>query len=124
MYIKDRVNQLQIRVIRVEFMGDDGMRTFLNGKEMEFSEGGYEYMFVKPYKRHTQDTMARENGDKLHIQIYDNGVQIRTLMGKTEVNTLINRDIAIDKVNHKVYILEPGNKAEYNPDGSVNIILG
>ncbi|HCF71196.1 MAG TPA: hypothetical protein DER33_06375 [Syntrophomonas sp.] len=99
------------------------MRTFLNGKEMEFSEFGYEYVFIKPYQRHTQDMIKRENGDQLHLQLYDNGVQIRTLMGKDEINTLINRDIAVDEVNNKIYILEPGYQAEYNPDGSINIKL-
>lgn len=98
------------------------MRTFLNGKEMEFTEGGYEYVFVKPYTRHTQDVVTRQNGDKLYIQLYDNGVQIRTLMGKNEVNTLINRDVAVDTVNHKIYILEKDHRAEYGPDGSVKII--
>jgi hypothetical protein len=98
------------------------MKAYLNGKEMEYSKDGYDYVFVKPYQRHTQDVINRSNGDKLHIQLYDNGVQIRTLMSANEITTLINRDIAVDEVNHKVFILEPGSKAEYNPDGSVKIV--
>ncbi|HEX3011543.1 MAG TPA: hypothetical protein VHQ70_05810 [Syntrophomonadaceae bacterium] len=100
------------------------MKAYLNGREMEYSKDGYEYVFMKPYNRYTQDMITRENGDKMHIQLYDNGVQIRTLMGQNEVSTLINRDIAVDERNHKVYILEPENKVEYCSDGSVNIIDG
>lgn len=99
------------------------MKTYLNGKEMDFVEGGYEYVFVKPYRRSTQEVFTRENGDKLQVQLYDNGVQIRTLMGKNEVNTLINRDIAVDTLNHKVYILEPGTTVKNQADGSVEISI-
>jgi hypothetical protein len=42
----------------------------------------------------------------MHIELYDNGVQIRTLLTSQEVNTIINREIAIDTVNNKIYILE------------------
>ena len=59
---------------------------------------------------------------KMHIEFYDNGVQIRTLMTKSEVATIVNREIAIDTLNNKIYILEEGNEARTNPDGSVDII--
>ena len=81
------------------------MRVFLNGQEMFFAEGGYEYIFIKPYTRHQHEVIKREHGE-LTIQLYDNGVQIRTLVTEDEVSTLINRDVAIDTVNNKVYILE------------------
>jgi len=88
---------------------------------MQYVEGGYEYVFLKPYKRHQHEEIKRENG-KLTIQLYDNGVQIRTLVTKDEVNTLINRDVAIDTVNNKIYILEKDSKVKKNPDGSVEVI--
>jgi len=88
---------------------------------MQFAEGGYEYVFIKPYKRHQHEVIKRENGE-LTIQLYDNGVQIRTLVTQDEVATLINRDVAIDIVNHKVYILENDTKVQNNPDGSVEIL--
>lgn len=58
----------------------------------------------------------------MHLELYDNGVQIRTLITKKEVATIINRDVAIDKLNKKVYILEESNEARFNDDGSVDII--
>lgn len=97
------------------------MRAFLNGQEMQFSDKGYEYVFLKPYTRHQHETIKRENGE-LTLQVYDNGVQIRTLVTREEVATLINRDIAIDTVNHKVYILESDTKVRKKPDGSVEIL--
>lgn len=97
------------------------MRIFLNGQEMHFAEGGYQYVFLKPYKRSQQETIPRENG-KLHIQLYDNGVQIRTLITHDEVSTLVNRDLAIDTKNQKIYILEEGSRYKKNPDGSVEIL--
>ena len=41
------------------------------------------------------------------LQLYDNGVHIRTLVTAEEVTTLINRDVAVDEVNKKIYILNP-----------------
>jgi len=98
------------------------MKVFLNGQEMQFVEGGYKYVFLKPYQHLQEKTIDKENGDKMHLEIYDNGVQIRTLVTKKEVATIINRDVAIDRVNNKVYILEEGNEARFNDDGSVDII--
>jgi hypothetical protein len=98
------------------------MKIFLNGNEMQFAEGGYKYVFMKPCQNFQEKTIDKENGDKMQIEFYDNGVQIRTLFTKTEVTTIINRDIAIDTLNHKIYILEEGNEARTNPDGSVDII--
>lgn len=98
------------------------MKVFLNGVEMNFIEGGYKYIFMKPFERFTEETVTRENGDKMHIELYDNGVQIRTLYNKSEANTIINREIAIDNPNQKIYILEEGNQVKYNEDGSVQII--
>lgn len=98
------------------------MKVFLNGIEMQFVEGGYKYIFMKPYERYTEETVKRENGDRMHIELYDNGVQIRTLISKSEVNTIINREIAIDTLNHKIYVLEEGNEIKQNEDGSVEII--
>ncbi len=97
------------------------MRVFLNGQEMHFAEGGYQYVFLKPYKRSQQETIPQGNG-KLHIQLYDNGVHIRTLARKDEISTLINRDLAIDTKNKKIYILEEGSRYRKNPDGSVEIL--
>lgn len=97
------------------------MKVFLNGRPMSFTDGGYEYIFTKPYTRHQQQVIKREHGE-LTLQMYDNGVQIRTLVTPEEVSTLINRDIAVDTLNKKVYILEEGVKARENPDGSVEIL--
>ncbi|MEN6349186.1 MAG: hypothetical protein ABFD08_07295 [Syntrophomonas sp.] len=96
------------------------MRIFLNGQEMQFVEGGYEYVFMKPYQHHQQKTVQREHG-KLLLQLYDNGVQIRTLITKEEVATIVNREVAIDTKNNKIYILEEGDLAVKNPDGSVEV---
>lgn len=96
------------------------MRVFLNGQEMSFVDGGYEYIFMKPYKNHQHEVIKREHGE-LTIQLYDNGVQIRTLVTKNEVATLINRDVAIDTVHNKIYILEEDSKVRKNPDGSVTV---
>jgi hypothetical protein len=87
---------------------------------MNFVDGGYEYVFVKPYQRHQSETIKRDNGE-LHIQLYDNGVQIRTLVTKKEISTLINRDIEVDTKNNKVYILEADTKFTKHEDGSVEI---
>lgn len=97
------------------------MRVFLNGKEVPFVDGGYDYVFIKPYRRHTQEVIKKGNSE-LTIQLYDNGVQIRTLVTKNEVATLINREVAVDEVNRKIYILEEGSGVKKNPDGSVEII--
>ncbi|NLB88568.1 MAG: hypothetical protein GX790_04990 [Syntrophomonadaceae bacterium] len=97
------------------------MKAYLNGKEMQFKDGGYKYVFIKPYKRHQSDTIKRSNGE-LHIQMYDNGVQIRTLVTKNEVSTLINRDVVVDTKNHQVYILEPDTKYIQHEDGSIEIL--
>lgn len=96
------------------------MRVFLNGKEMPFAEGGYKYVFVKPYEKHGHRKIDREKGE-LHLQIYDNGVQIRTLVTPEEVSTLVNREVVIDKKNNLVYILEADTKYQINDDGSVEI---
>ncbi|MDD4172352.1 MAG: hypothetical protein PHQ94_08950 [Syntrophomonas sp.] len=98
------------------------MKIFLNGVEMQFVEGGYKYVFMKPYGQFQEKSINKDNGDKMHIEFYDNGVQIRTLITKEEVATIINREIAIDTLNHKIYILEEGNEARSNSDGSVDII--
>lgn len=87
---------------------------------MNFVEGGYQYIFMKPYEKHQHRVITRDNGE-LTLQIYDNGVQIRTLVTPEEVATIVNRDIAIDYVNHKVYILEPDSKVTENEDGTVTI---
>lgn len=81
------------------------MKVTLNGISMEFAEGGYKYVFKEPFQRFTEDTIQKENGDRVHIELYDNGVQIRTLISKDEVATIINRDVEIDKINHKINIL-------------------
>jgi len=98
------------------------MKVFLNGQEVKFAEGGYKYVFMKPYKNVQEKTVDRDNGDKMHLEFYDNGVQVRTLVTKEEVATIINRDVAIDTLNNKIFILEEGNEARYMPDGSVEII--
>jgi len=97
------------------------LKVFLNGKEIEFTEGGYEYVFLKPYQRHNQEIIKKGNGE-LTIQMYDNGVQIRTLVTKEEVATLINRDVVVDRPNKKIYILEPDSKVKQKEDGSVEIL--
>jgi hypothetical protein len=89
---------------------------------MQFVEGGYKYIFTKPYQKFTEKTINKDNGDKLHFELYDNGVQIRTLFTSQEVNTIINRDVAIDTLNHKIYILEADSKIQKNDDGSVELI--
>ncbi|MEA4925547.1 MAG: hypothetical protein VB084_09575 [Syntrophomonadaceae bacterium] len=98
------------------------MKTFINGKEIKFVEGGYKYIFMKPFGQFQEKTIEKENGDKMLLEFYDNGVQIRTLMTRQEVTTIVNREIAIDTVNNKIYILEEGNQAQFNPDGSVEVI--
>ena len=98
------------------------MKVFLNGQEIQFAEGGYKYVFMKPYQHYQEKTINKENGAKMHLELYDNGLQIRTIITKTEVATIINRDVAIDKLNKKVYILEESNEARFNDDGSVDII--
>ena len=97
------------------------MKVYLNGQEMAFQEGGYQYIFVKPYQKHVEDTVERPQG-KLHLQMYDNGVQIRTLVTEKEVNTIINRDIVVDQVNNKVYILEPDTQYVREDDGSIRLV--
>ncbi len=96
------------------------MRVYLNGKEMQFKEGGYEYVFMKPYQYSQSDVIKKDYG-QLTLQLYDNGVQIRTLATANEVATLINRDVAVDEVKNKVYILEPGNTVTVNEDGSLRV---
>lgn len=97
------------------------MKVFINGQELQFADGGYNYVFMKPYKRHQQEVIKKTNSE-LTIQLYDNGVQIRTLVTKNEVSTLINRDIMIDTPNKKIYILEKDSKVEKKPDGSVQVL--
>lgn len=96
------------------------IKVYLNGKEMQFKEGGYKYVFMKPYRRSQSDVIKKDHGE-LTLQLYDNGVQIRTLATAKEVSTLINRDVAVDEVNNKIYILEPGNTVTENPDGSLTV---
>lgn len=98
------------------------MKVFLNGKEMQFVEGGYKYVFMKPCQHVQEKTVDLPNGNKMHFEIYDNGVQIRTLISKEEVATIVNRDVAVDTKNNQVYVLEEGNEYRTNPDGSVDII--
>lgn len=98
------------------------MKVILNGNEMKFAEGGYKYVFMKPPQNVTEKTITKDNGDKMHLELYDNGVQIRTLVTTKEVNTIINREIAIDTVNNKIYILEPDSQVKMNDDGSVEIV--
>lgn len=98
------------------------MKTYINGQEINFVEGGYRYIFMKPFGQFQEKTIKKENGDKMHLEFYDNGVQIRTLMTKSEVATIVNREIAIDTASNKIYILEEGNKAKLNPDGSVEVV--
>lgn len=95
-------------------------RVILNGREMNFVEGGYQYIFMKPYDKHQHKVIKQDYGE-LTLQLYDNGVQIRTLVTPEEAATIVNRDIAIDYVNHKVYILEPDSKVKENDDGTVTI---
>ncbi|NLT19646.1 MAG: hypothetical protein GXY16_01460 [Syntrophomonadaceae bacterium] len=96
------------------------MQVYLNGKKMKFIDGGYEYVFLKPYQRHTQEEIPRPGG-KLLIQLYDNGVQIRTLKTEKEVSTLINREVAVDEINRKIYILEEGSQVIPQSDGSLKV---
>lgn len=96
------------------------MKVFLNGKELPFADGGYEFVFMKPYVRHQKETVKRDNGE-LTIQLYDNGVQIRTLVTREEVATLVNREVAVDEVNKKIFILEDGQKVHRKEDGSIEI---
>lgn len=98
-----------------------GVKVFLNGQEMKFQEGGYQYVFIKPYEKYTEDTVQRPVG-KMIIQMYDNGVQIRTLVTEREVNTIINRDVAVDEVNRKIYILEAGTQFRKESDGSISLL--
>jgi hypothetical protein len=102
-------------------IGGMGLKVFLNGKEIEFAEGGYEYVFLKPYQKHHTETI-KEGNRELTIQLYDNGVQIRTLVTKEEVATIINREVLIDRPNKKIYILEPDSQAIQKEDGSVEIV--
>lgn len=89
---------------------------------MQFVEGGYKYVFAKPYQHFTEKTVNRDNGDKLHLELYDNGVQIRTLYTKQEVNTIINREVAVDTVNNLIYILEAESRIVKNENGSVELL--
>jgi len=89
---------------------------------MQFVEGGYQYVFVKPYQKFTEKTINKDNGDKMHIELYDNGVQIRSLITSQEVNTIVNREVAVDIVNNKIYVLEADSKVQKNEDGSVELI--
>lgn len=97
------------------------MKVFLNGQEVAFKEGGYQYVFIKPYQKYVEDKVDRPQG-KMILQLYDNGVQIRTLATAQEVTTIINRDVAVDEENRKIYILEPDTKYVRAEDGSVHII--
>lgn len=97
------------------------MRVFLNGQEMPFAEGGYKYVFIKPYDKHLRENIKKAHGE-LHLQLYDNGVQIRTLVTPEEVSTLINREVAVDHRNNLVYILEADTRYQCKEDGSVEIL--
>lgn len=97
------------------------MKVFLNGQEMAFKEGGYQYVFVKPYQKYIEDKVDRPQG-KMILQMYDNGVQIRTFVTAQEVNTIINRDVAVDEINKKIYILEPDTQYVRDEDGSVRLV--
>jgi hypothetical protein len=97
------------------------LRVFLNGQEMPFAEGGYKYVFIKPYEKHVREKIKKAHGE-LHLQLYDNGIQIRTLVTPEEVSTLINREIAVDTKNNQVYILEADTKYKKNDDGSIEIL--
>ena len=77
---------------------------------------------MKPYQKFTEKTVNRDNGQRMHFELYDNGVQIRTLISSQEVNTIINREVAIDTVNNIIYILEEDSKVKKNEDGSVEIL--
>lgn len=98
------------------------MKVILNGNEMQFAEGGYKYVFMKPYEKFSEKTVNLKNGDRMHLEIYDNGVEMRTLISSEEVNTVINREVAIDTVNNKIYILEPDSQVKKNEDGSVEVL--
>jgi hypothetical protein len=97
------------------------MKAYLNGQEMKFQEGGYQYVFAKPYQKYVEDNVERPQG-KMFLQMYDNGVQIRTLITDKEVNTIINRNVAIDEVNRKIYILEPDTQYVREDDGSIRLV--
>jgi len=97
------------------------LRVFLNGREMSFVDGGYKYVFIKPYNKHGQEKIKKEHGE-LYLQIYDNGVQIRTLVTANEIATIINREVAIDTKNHLIYILEADTKYRTDDDGTVEIL--
>ena len=97
------------------------MRVFLNGREMSFVDGGYKYVFIKPYEKHGQEKIKKGHGE-LYLQIYDNGVQIRTLVTANEIATIINREVAIDTKNHLIYILEADTKYRTDDDGTVEIL--
>ena len=98
------------------------MKVILNGTEMQYVESGYKYVFMKPYQKFTEKTVNRDDGDRIHFELYDNGVQIRTLISSQEVNTIINREVAIDTVNNMIYILEEDTKVKKNEDGSVELL--
>jgi hypothetical protein len=89
---------------------------------MQYVEGGYKYIFLKPFNNVTEKTVDKENGYKMHLELYDNGVQIRTLITSQEVNTIINREVAVDTVNNKIYILEADSKVKKNEDGSIELL--
>ena len=55
-------------------------------------------------KHHTET--IKEGNRELTIQLYDNGVQIRTLVTK-EVATIINREVLIDRPNKRYTYLNP-----------------
>ncbi len=97
------------------------MKVYLNGKEMEFAEGGYKYVFLKPYQKHHTEVIKKDNGE-LTIQMYDNGVQIRTLVTREEAATLVNREVVVDRPNQKVYILEADSKVVQHEDGTVEVL--
>lgn len=97
------------------------LKVYLNGQEVPFVDSGYEYVFIKPYEKHQHQVVKKEHGE-LILQLYDNGVQIRTLVTAKEVSTIINRDVAIDSVNKKIYILEQDTDVKENPDGSIEIV--
>jgi hypothetical protein len=48
--------------------------------------------------------------------------QISTLITSQEVNTIINREVAIDTVNHTIYISAEDSKVKQNVDGSVEVL--
>lgn len=98
------------------------MAVYVNGVELNFVEHGYKFIFMKPYGSFKEQTMDQGAGGKLHIEFYDNGVQIRSRINGNDVTTVINRQIAIDKLNNKIYILEAVNEVKYNSDGSLEVL--